>query len=148
MSVETWVQIGFSVIAVIAFILLRQGMKPFIPVGLFASLYANVWCYLAMRFGWWDFPARLVPFVREISVPANMLIVPVMAMIWVRYSPMKRLYWALLWTCGLTGGEFLIERYTAVLKYHSGYDWYFSFLLWFASWFIWYYFHRWFWRKD
>jgi hypothetical protein len=147
-AVENWAQVAPGVIAIIAVFLFRRGMKPFIPVAMFASLYANVWCYLAMRFGWWDFPARIVPFVSEISVPANMIVVPVMAMFWVRYSPMTRLNWALLWTSGLTFGEFLLERYTDVLKYHNGYDWYYSYVLWFVSWFVWYYFHRWFWNES
>jgi hypothetical protein len=148
MSIEDWIQYGTMGGSLIALAIGHKGMKPFIPVGMFASLYANAWCYLAVRFHWWDFPVRIVPAISEISIPSNMVVVPIMAMFWVRYSPMSRINWALLWTTILTGAEFLIERNTEVLEYHNGYEWYFSYVLWFGSWFVWYEFHKWFWEKK
>lgn len=153
MTVEQWIQYGSMAVAVTALLIKHRGMKKYLPVGLFASFYANVWCFMAASFHWWHFPSRIVPAVEDISFPANMVVVPVMAMLWVRYFPLRlreQILWAVLWTTGLTGFEFIIERYTGVLQYVNGYDWYHSYVLWFFSWFIWYGFHLWLndWRRE
>jgi len=96
MSIELTVQYLSLLIALAALIIGYKGMKRYIPVALFASLYANLWCYTATYFGWWEFPLRVMPLVEDISFAANVVAVPVFAMFWVRYSPMSRIKWALL----------------------------------------------------
>lgn len=145
MTIEEWIQYGSMAFAITLLVIKRKGMKQYVPVGLFASFYANLWCYPAAAFHWWHYPSRIVPEI-EISLPANFVAVPIMAMFWVRYFPLRfreQAFWAIFTTSGLTAFELLIERYTDVLEYHSGYDWYHSFVLWFFSWFIWYGFHLW-----
>lgn len=144
MLLELKVQYAAIFISLAALAYNYKGMKPFIPVALFASLYANIWCYLSTYFNWWEFPIRTVPFVQDISVTANVIVVPILAMFWVRYSPMSRVKWAFLWTTLLTVPEYILERYTDTIKYHNSYEWYYSYLLWLISWFIWYQFHKWF----
>lgn len=147
MTIDSFSQYGSMAVAAAALLIKIKGMKEYVPVGMFASLYANAWCFVAMNLNWWDFPARIIDKPEDISLPANMVVVPIIAMFWVRYAPLRLrelILWAFLWTTVLTGFEFLLERYTNVLKYHDGYAWYFSYLLWFASWFLWYGFHLWF----
>lgn len=146
MSVEIGIQYGSIIVALFALAFSYKGMKPYLPVAMLASLYANLWCYLAMYFDWWIFPNRILPSIKDISFTANIIVLPIMAMFWVRYCPMSRINWALLWTTALTGSEYLIERYSEVLEYHNGYNWYHSYFLWFISWFIWYWFHNWFYK--
>lgn len=132
---------GPMVAAILALIIKWDGMKKYIPVGLFSSLFANGICHIAIKLNWWTYPNTL-----EESI-VNCIVVPVLAMFWVRYAPgqfSRLIMWNLIWTSILTGLEFYGERFTNVIKYHDGYDWYYSFLLWFISWFIWYGFHIWF----
>lgn len=146
MTIEDWIQYGSMAIAILLLVVKRKGMKKYIPVGLFASFYANLWCFVAVTYHLWDFHARIVPLVDDVSVPANFVVVPIIAMFWVRYCPLtfkEKIMWAFGATNALTGFELIIERFTEVLKYHNGYDWYFSYVLWFFSWFIWYGFHVW-----
>ncbi len=58
MSIEAWIQYGAMAVAVTALIIKRRGMKEFIPVGLFASFYANLWCAVAATCHLWHFPAE------------------------------------------------------------------------------------------
>ncbi len=148
MSIELSIQYLSVFIAIVAVIVSYKELKYFIPVGLFASFYANIVCYIANYFDWWEFPIRVLPGIRDISFSVNAIIVPVLAMFWIRYSPMSRIKWALLWTTILTGIEYLSERYTDMIAYSNGYDWYYSYILWLISWFIWYSFHRWFYKDG
>ncbi|MFZ5631930.1 MAG: CBO0543 family protein [Bacillota bacterium] len=146
MTLAEWVQYGAVAIAIAALTVKGKGMKKYVPVGLFASFYANAWCAVAATFDLWHYPSTIVPAFEHISVPANFIVVPVMAMFWVRYLPLRlteQIAWAFLWTTGLTGLEFTAERYTDLLQYGDGYKWYHSYILWFFSWFIWYGFHLW-----
>jgi hypothetical protein len=72
-------------------IIARKELKRFIPVGSVASLYANILCYISNYFNWWEFPIKVFPGVRDISFTANVIIVLISAMFWVRYSPMSRI---------------------------------------------------------
>jgi len=146
LSIELSVQYAAIAIALFALALKYKGMKPYIPVAMFAMLYANLWCYVATYFNWWRFPIRIIPSVEDISFTANMITVPIAAMFWVRYSPMSRIKWAFLWTTLLVIPEYFLEHYTDTIEYHSGYKWYHSYLLWLISWFIWYQFHKWFYK--
>jgi len=154
LTAEEWIQYGAMVVAITALILKWKGMKKFVAVGLFASFYANLWCFIAAHYHLWNYHANvIVPAVTDFSLSANFVVVPIIAMFWVRYCPLRfkeMILWAFLCTTVLTGGEVIIERFTEVLKYHSGYDWYYSYVLWFFSWFIWYGFHLWLndWRRD
>jgi hypothetical protein len=120
-------------------------MKKYITTGLFSSWAAYLICHISMSFPFWSYSDKL----EEIFIDG--LIVPVLAMLWVRYAPSSTLWliaWNLLWTLPLTGLEYLGERYSSVIKYHNGYDWYHSLALWFISWFVWYAFHKWFTRDT
>jgi hypothetical protein len=147
---EHLLQYGAVAVSLLALLLDRKGASKFVPVALFASLYANLWCYLAEYFNLWKYPVRLVPVVDDINFIINVIVVPVAAIIWVKHIPdtaRGKFLWALGWTAGLTGIEVLLERYTSVITYRNGYDWYFSFLLWFISWYIWAAYHKWQIRK-
>jgi hypothetical protein len=148
MAIELWVQYFAIIFPILALVIRAKGMKRYIPVAMFASLYANIWCYLAKFFTWWEFPYRLYPSVEDISVAVNMVFVPVAAMFWVRYSPISRMKWALLWSVILGGAEFFVSRYTQLIRYGNGYEWYYSLLLWIPSWFIWLGFHKWFYKEG
>lgn len=148
MSNELWVQYLSIFIAIVAVIIARKELKRFIPVGLFASFYANICCYIANYFDWWEFPARFFPGVRDISFTVNVIVVPVLAMFWVRYSPMSRIKWTILWTTVLTLMEYLAVTKTNLIVYHNGYNWYFSYILWLISWYVWYSFHKWFYKDG
>ncbi|WP_021167921.1 hypothetical protein SOV_48950 [Sporomusa ovata DSM 2662] len=148
MSTELLIQYFSILIAIVAVIVARKELKRFIPVGLFASYYANLCCYIANYFNWWEFPTRLFTGVKDISFTVNVVIVPVLAMFWVRYSPMSRIKWTFLWTTILTGFEYFAVKYTNLIVYHNGYNWYHSYVLWLISWYIWYSFHKWFYKDS
>jgi hypothetical protein len=145
MSIEYLLQYGAAAVSLIALFFNRKGISKFIPVGMFAILYANIWCYIAIYFHLWTYPVRVFPFVQDINFIVNMVVVPITAMIWIKHIGhfFGKFMWAVLWTVGLTGVEFALERFTNVIKYHNGYDWYFSLILWFFTWFIWAGFHKW-----
>ncbi len=146
MNAETLIQYLAMLISLISLIILRKGMKRFVPVAMFASLYANVWCYVAKHYRFWSFPTRIFPIVKDISIPVNLVVVPILAMIWVRYYPIKlkeRLFWAFSWTTALIIIEVLAGRFTNLLEYSNGFKWYHSYTLWFLSFYIWRGFHRW-----
>jgi hypothetical protein len=148
LNIELLVQYLSIGIAIVATIIGHSGMKRYIPVAMFASLYANMWCYIANYFHWWEFPIRVLPGIKDISFAANVIVVPVLAMFWVRYSPMSRIKWALLWSLILTFFEYGAQRYSAMVEYHNGYTAYHSFILWLISWYIWYSFHKWFYKDG
>jgi len=151
---EGLIQYGSISFAIIALIWKRDGMKKYVPVGLFASFYANLWCYLAIYFNLWGYHHhKILPLIRDISVPVNVIVAPIMAMFWVRYCPLRfkeKLLWAFIWTSLLTVVEVLIERRTNILAYHGSYHWYHSYILWFFTWFIWLGFHLWLndWKRE
>jgi hypothetical protein len=148
MSIELWIQYLSIFFAIVAVILARKELKRFIPVGLFASFYANLVCYVANYFQWWDFPIKFLHGVKDISFTTNVVIVPVLAMFWTRYSPMSRIKWTLLWTTILTFAEYLAVINTDLIVYHNGYNWYYSYILWLISWYVWYSFHKWFYKDG
>jgi len=148
MPKELWLQYLSILLAIAAVIIARKELKRFIPVGLFASVYANIFCYIANYFDWWEFPARLLPGVRDISFTVNVIVVPVLVMFWVRYSPMSRIKWTILWTTILTLLEYLAVTNTDLIVYRNGYNWYHSYILWLISWYIWYTFHKWFYKDG
>ena len=146
MTIEELIQYCSMGIAVILLIVKNKGMKKYIPVAMFASLYANIWCYIAKYFDFWKFPSRIFPFVEDISIPVNMVVVPIIAMFWVRYYPTKtskRIFWYFIWSTALIITEIFIERFTDLLEYSKTFKWYHSYFLWFISFYIWRRFHLW-----
>ncbi|KXS43724.1 MAG: Competence protein [Candidatus Frackibacter sp. T328-2] len=155
MAIEIWLKLGSMIIAVLLLFLKRKGMKEYLPVGMFASLYAQTGDYIAKYFGLWNFPNKHHPIrvfrvVDDVSIVVDMVVVPILVMFGVRYTPTKlkaRVRWFFILATSLTIIEFLIERFTNALEYYNGYDWYHSYILWFISWFIWFEFHAWFSRE-
>lgn len=146
MRIEYLLQYGALGASVLALIIDRRGVAKYVPVGLFASLYANLWCYVAMHFDWWSYPVRLFSIVDDINFTVNVIVVPVAAIIWIKHIPDTaggKLLWAIIWTVGLTGVELVLERFTYIINYSNGYDWYFSLILWFFTWYIWAGYHKW-----
>lgn len=138
MNINFLIQYAAMDIAVIMLIIKRKGMKRYIPLGLFSTFYANLWCYAAEYFKLWCYPARLVPYT-TVSVPFNYVVLPVIAMFWMRYLPVNTAYrylWAFLWSAVIIGFEFVLTRYTNILKYHNGYDIHISFVLWLITFYI------------
>ncbi|MTI80978.1 MAG: competence protein [Firmicutes bacterium] len=147
LNIEQWIQFGTVAVALLALLIKHQGMKNFIPVGMFASLYSNIACYIGKYFNLWEFPARLFSStIEDIPITVNIVLVPIIAMFWIRYAPLRlrgKIMWAVLWSAVFSAVEFFIERYTELLQYYQGYQFYHSFLFWFISFFIWYGFHLW-----
>lgn len=148
MQLEAIIQYLFVIVSIAALIWKWPGAR-YIPAALFAHAYAEHLCQIAMNgLHLWSYPFRIVPCV-EMSVPANDIVIPIMTMFWLRYLPdsfSRKLYWIIGWSVGLTIPEYFAERYTGLIKYHNGYDWYFTLILWIITWFIFYLFHFWFWR--
>ena len=146
MTKDNIIELSFVAGAVLLLAIKRKGMKKYIPAALFAAYWALVWCEFAEYFEWWEYPSMIFPYF-DLSATANFVIVPIMAMFWIKYAPKgfeKLVIWALLSTIVLVGIEYFLERYTDLLEYGNEYEWYYSFILWFISWFAWYGFHVWF----
>ncbi|RKD31962.1 CBO0543 family protein [Thermohalobacter berrensis] len=153
MPVEISIQYFAIAISILTLIIKHKGMKKYVPVALFASLYANIWGYIAKYFNFWSYPIKLFPVAEDLSLVVDIVVVPVIAMFWVRYCPKRfkdKLFWALEWTVVLSIIEFFLEKYTDAMEYGNGYAWYHSSILWFISGFIWLGFHLWLndWKRD
>ncbi|OPX89984.1 MAG: hypothetical protein A4E53_01199 [Pelotomaculum sp. PtaB.Bin104] len=149
MTIENIIDLASIAGAIFLLVLKRKGMKKYVPVALFAFYWAIIWCEFAEYFGWWSNPIRSFPYF-DIPLSVDFIVVPIMAMFWVRYAPSNfkgLVTWNLFITIILSGAEYLIVRYTNLLEYGDGFYWYYSFLLWFISWFVWYGFHVWFYRE-
>jgi hypothetical protein len=145
MSIEHLIQYGAIAVSSIALFIDRKGIIKFIPVAIFASLYSNICCYIANYFNLWSYQNKLFPVVKDISVTVNLIVVPIITIIWVKHIPNTfkgKFIWAFIWTTGLTLVEVTLERYTNIITYHNGYDWYYSYILWFFSWYIWAGYHK------
>lgn len=149
MSVEFVIQYAFVLAAVVAVLWKWPGIH-YLPAALFAHGYAEHLCQIAMNgLHLWTYPVRIVPRV-EMSVPANDIVIPIMTMFWLRYMPTSfrgKVYWIIGWSIGLTVPEYFAERYTGLIRYHNGYDWYVTLILWIMTWIIFYAFHSWFWKR-
>ena len=149
MTIEYLIQYTSMAVAILFLIIKRAGMKKYVPVAMFSSLYANLWCYIAKYYNFWSFPSRIFPIAEDISITVNLIVVPIIAMFWVRYYPTgfkKEILWYFMWSSGLIAIEFLIEKYTNLLSYSNGFKWYYSYFLWFISFYIWRQFHLWLYR--
>ena len=132
-------------VVVLVFILKAKGMKKYVPTALFSIIYANIWCLIADYFKLWNYPTRFAPST-FVSISFNYIILPILVMFWLRYIPVNTAYrvaWAFGWTIIFILGEFILTRYTNILKYTNGYDIHISFILWMISWYIFFKFHCW-----
>ncbi|ACV61527.1 hypothetical protein Dtox_0607 [Desulfofarcimen acetoxidans DSM 771] len=149
MSFESLIQyIGAAIFFTILILLLikRKDIKKFIPVGLFAILYADIWCYIAEYLKIWSYPTRLFAQYTIVSIPFNYFALPVIVMVWIMFCPSSlkgKAIWALSWSLFFISAEFGLTRYTKILAYTNGFDIHISFFLWLISWFIFYEFHVW-----
>jgi len=146
MTISNIIELSSVTGAVLLLIVKSKGMKKYLPAALFSTYWAVVWCEFAEYFHWWEYPSRIFPYF-DLSATADFVVIPIMAMFWIRYAPKglkKLVLWALISTIVLVGFEYFVERYTDLLEYGKDYDWYYSFILWFISWFAWYGFHVWF----
>lgn len=151
MTIEELIQYGTMFIALFFLLVKRKGMKKYIPVAMFASLYANIWCYIGMYYHFWSFPSRIFPIVKDISIPGNMVVFPIIAMFWVRYYPSKlktKILWVLVWSTCIIIVEVLIGENTKLIEYSSGFKWYHSYVLWIISLYVWRGFHIWLYNKQ
>lgn len=146
LSIEDWIQYLSMAAAIIALFIGRRGMKPYVSVAVFAALYSDIVCDTAVEgIQIWTYPSRLATYVQE-SLPIELVVVPVIAMFWVRYCPPTRkgtLLWAVAWAAPLTMAEYFCERHTMLIEYLNGYDWYHSFVFWIVSLIIWLLYHKW-----
>ncbi|NPV89978.1 MAG: competence protein [Firmicutes bacterium] len=151
MSVENWIELASGAVAATALLINRRGMKRYIPVGLFANLYADFVCVIAIYgFGWWHYPVRLVT-ESSLSFTSNKVVIPILAMFFIRYLPPTlkgKILCGLGWAAVLTGLEYIAAKHTQLIEYGHGYEFYYSFLLWCISWLTWYGFHTWFYRDH
>lgn len=148
MIIENIIELSAVIVAVFLLIIKRKGMKKYVPVAFFAMYWAVAWCAFSKYFHWWDYPHRNFPYF-NLSATVDFIIVPIIAMFWVRYAPNNfkgLLSWALLSAAILVCVEYALERYTDLLEYGEGYGWLYSFVLWFISLFAWYGFHIWFYK--
>lgn len=145
-TLENWIEFGSAILALVLFLIKIRGMRPYLPVGLFAHVYADYICVAAMKFfHWWSFPDRIYPGI-SISISANKIAIPILAMFWVRYLPDRltmRILWWFSWSISLAVGEYFANRYTRLIEYGNGYDWYWTLVFWLITWPIWYTFHLW-----
>lgn len=150
MPLEAWVQYGAMTIALVCLINKRKGMIKYLPVGLFAYYYSQIVCQVVMGiFEFWSYPYRVFAF-EDTSIPANAVVIPIMAMFWIRYMPSgirNRMLWWLSWSTVLTTFEYFAEKHTGLITYHNGYNSLYTGVLWLISWTIFYNFHRWFWKR-
>lgn len=146
MTAEIVIQYATMMVSITALIIKRREMKKYIPVALFAILYADIWCYIAKYYDFWSFPSKLFPFIKDISISVNFFAVPTIAIFWVRYYPTslkKGLIWSFSWTTILIIFEVLVGTQTNLLEYSNGFKWYHSYFLWYLSLHIWRRFHIW-----
>ncbi len=149
MKIEYVIQyIGIVVFLFLILILLfkRKDIRKYIPVALFAILYANIWCYIAEYLKIWSYPTRLFPYLTIVSIPFNYTALPVIVILWIIYCPSTRkgkIVWAVLWSLVLIFFEFIITRYSQILEYKNGFDIHISFIMWLFSWYLFLKFHLW-----
>jgi hypothetical protein len=145
MSKDYLIQYIAVAAALIALLLKIRVMKRYVPLALFSIVYSNILCYIAQYLRIWYYPIKLVHY-SDVSIIFNYIILPVIVMYWMRFCPVNTTYrflWAVGWSIVLILSEYLLTRFTNILKYSSGYDIHISFLLWMASWFIFYKFYVW-----
>lgn len=146
LKIALWAEGILGVIQLIVVYVKRHGMKPYIMLWLFAAWFSD-WIGIlgTQHLHYWKYTGGIFYGIGLWFIGDD-IIIPTFAMLAIRYWPTKRnsawLY-VLLWTVSLTGLEYLAERYTELLKYENGYDWYYSFFVWLFSVIVWRLFHSW-----
>jgi hypothetical protein len=131
MNTEFSIQYTIVALSILMLIIKRKGMKRYIPLGLFVIIYSNILCFTGEHFHWWTYPNKLAPYAAF-----NYIIIPIFIMFWMRYCPVNVYYkvaWILGWSLAAVIGEFLLSRFTLMIKYSNGFGLHISLVLWIIS---------------
>lgn len=144
--IDIVIQYAIIIISIIVYGLKRSKFKKYIYMKYFVIVYSGTWAWTAKMLNLWNYPARIIN-MPIISVAFNFFLIPVLALLWLAYSP-KRLkakaIKALKWTTPIIVFEFLMERYTNLISYGHRYNIVYSYIIWYISWFIWSGYYYWF----
>lgn len=141
-----YVVMAIFLLLLLFLLLRRKDSKQYIPVALFAIVYADIWCYVAEYLKIWSYPTRLFADLTIVSIPFNYTVLPAIVILWIMYCPNTsggKIVWILAWPLFIIFGEFIITRYSDILDYKNGFDIHISFILWIISWYIFLKFHLW-----
>lgn len=145
--IDIVIQYAIIIISIVVYVLKRSKFKKCIYMKYFVIVYSGTWAWIAKMLNLWTYPARIIN-MPIISVAFNFFLIPVLALLWLGYSPnglKKKAIKALKWTTILIIFEFLMERYTNLISYGPRYNIFYSYIIWYISWFIWsgysYWFH-------
>ncbi|WP_097027885.1 CBO0543 family protein [Clostridium peptidivorans] len=137
--IEIVIQYVIIIISIIVYGLKRSKFKKYIYMKYFVIVYSSTWAWTAKMLNLWTYPARIIN-MPIISVAFNFFLIPVLALLWLAYSPKglkAKAIKALKWTTPIIVLEFLMERYTNLISYRSRYNIFYSYIIWYISWFIW-----------
>lgn len=135
-----------ALVEVIIVYIKRHGTKPYVMLWLFAAWFSDWIGILATQhLHLWKYTGGIFYGIGLWFIGDD-IIIPTFALLAIRFWPRNKhsawLY-ALIWAAGLTGLEYLAERYTELLKYENGYTWYYSFFVWLFSIIVWRVFQSW-----
>lgn len=144
--IEIIAQYAIIIISIIVYGLKRSKFKKCIYMKYFVIVYSGTWAWTAKTLNLWTYPARIIN-MPIISVAFNFFLIPVLALLWLGYSPKglkAKAIKALKWTTILIVFEFFAERYTNLISYGPRYNIFYSYIIWYISWFIWSGYYYWF----
>ena len=130
---------------------IRRNIKKYIPVGLLASGYAVFIDQLGSAFNCWKYNSNIFPALHGVHMPLDYIVVPALTITFVKYVPrtiIGLVLGSLVFTFFSGGIEYLVERYTDIIKFGQGYVIWFSLLIWLILWPIAYLFHVWLWDEN
>lgn len=137
--IEIVIQYAIIIISIVVYVLKRSKFKKCIYMKYFVIVYSSTWAWTAKMLNLWTYPARIIN-MPIISVAFNFFLIPVLALLWLGYSPKglkAKAIKAFKWTTILIVFEFLVERYTILISYGPRYNIFYSYIIWYISWFIW-----------
>lgn len=144
--IEIIVQYAIIIVSIIVYGLKRSKFKKYIYMKYFVIVYSGTWAWTAKTLNLWTYPARIIN-MPIISVAFNFFLIPVLALLWLGYSPKglkEKAIKALKWTTILIVFEFFVERYTNLISYGPRYNIFYSYIIWYISWFVWSGYYYWF----
>lgn len=142
--INTLIHIVSVVAALAVFYHIRSDIKRLLPVGLFASVYSNLINTFGVTLGWWEYRDGLFFFSEIKDTTLDFFVAPALAMLFMKYVQPKNLWLMALAGTVFGGGiEYILERYTDIIKHKNGWNIWHSSALWFISWPIWYKFGKW-----
>lgn len=144
--IDRVIQYAIIIISIIVYGLKRSKFKKYIYMKYFVIVYSGTWAWTAKMLNLWTYPARIIN-MPIISVAFNFFLIPVLALLWLGYSPKglkAKAIKALKWTTPIIVFEFLMERYTNLISYGPRYNIFYSYIIWYISWFIWSGYYYWF----